>query len=750
MANQFINTRKKIEKKKHHTKMFRVIVLAISLACLFFIPTHGQIISSNIFATATLSTIRVFDLNTAVFIRSISLAEQPKKILLSGSQYLIVSTPSNKINVWELSKNKITCSFTSINDLQDMMLIDAQSIVVSGYTSYSIRNFNTCKMVYTNDIGSYITSISYFGSGNLAIFSDDGLIRIFSVNSLTLKTTLTATSNAGLLYLSDKYFFFTASNTISVWNLNSNFSFNKIISYNKELSPEKLFGYNDYIVTNQMNEIFVFSLSKGALVKNLDPISGGHRNTIIDMVLFSKSGLLASGGSDHVVKIWDLNKLTLKYTFDPTNGGHATSISKFLTVGSSFLLSTANDLQCKLWNLNTGALVYDINGYSLVDLSANADFAYAKPVPSNLTYRLITSSKKSQPKVWTMSNGKLNSTLNFTLTPSNEVSKLVVVENKYVCTAHLNGELNLWSLSNNSLIAQLDTQIPGYSLGVAYVEYLGNGLLAASRFKSYENFFSSKSSIKVLDLNKNFQLKSEIRNSNGNFFGDVTFRNIASGYLWISETGSVWDLEKKVYKSLFKNSNEQLANFIRVNSTHFAGMVLNTQKGSALVRIYSTDNFSGFIKEHVVTELKQNFYDSYIYPIDDSFIAASFGYYDFRIMILNLNNGNKKLISAFSHTSTITTIVNVGYGRFATGGRDAFVKIWDLNACSLIATFDNYEVNLDKDKINKIVSMNGFYLATLSQYSAIKIWDLETFKLKYKINGTTDGSELNNYDLAIF
>ena len=731
--------------------MFRLIAFAISLACLLFNPTHGQIISSNLLVTANLSTILVFDLNTAVFIKSISLAEQPKKILLSGSQYVIASTPSNIINVWELSTNQITCSFTNVNDLQDMMLIDAQSILISGYTSYSIRNFKTCKMVYTTDIGSYITSISYFGSGNLAIFSDNALIRIFNVNSLTLKTTLTATLNAGLLYFSDKYFFFTVSNSISVWNLNSNFSFNKLITYNKELSPEKLFGYSDYIVTNQINEIFVFSLSKGSLVKILDPASGGHRNTISDMVLFSKSGLLASGGSDHVVKIWDLNKLTLKYTFDPTNGGHAASISKFYTVGTSFLLSTASDLQCKLWNLNTGRLVYSVSGYSLVDLSANANFVYAKPVPNNLTYSLITASKNSQPKFWSMSNGKLNSTLNFTLTPSNEVAKLVVVENKYVCTAHLNGELNLWSLANNSLIAQLDTLIPSYSLGVSYVEYLGNGLLAASRFKSVENFFFSKSSIKVWDLNRNFQLKSEIRNSNGNFFGDVTFRNIAKGYLWISEAGSVWDLEKKVYKSLFKNSNERLNNFIRVNSTHFAGMVLNTQKGTAFVRIYSTDNLSGFTREHIVTELKQNFYDSYIYPIDDSFIAASFGFYDFRIMILNLKNGNKKcLISANSHTNTITTIVNVGYGRFASGGRDAFVKVWDLNACSLIATFDNYEVNVEKDRINKLASMNGIYLASMSQYSAIKVWDLETLKLKYKINGTTDGSELNNYDLAIF
>lgn len=74
--------------------------------------------------------------------------------------------------------------------------------------------------------------------------------------------------------------------------------------------------------------------------------------------------------------------------------------------------------------------------------------------------------------------------------------------------------------------------------------------------------------------------------------------------------------------------------------------------------------------------------------------------------------------------------------RFASGGEDGLIKIWDVNACSLFKTFELSQT------IGKLTLIDGGYLASMT--SEFKVWDLSSLTLKYSFAGGT------NIDLGIY
>ena len=275
---------------------------------------------NNILVTTDSSSILVFDLNKGVLVKSILVAEQQAYLLLYASQYVIGSTSKGKISVWDLATSKVTCVFSNTYYVQDLILIDGDRFASSNYFDYSVWNFKTCSLIYKNVIGSLIFSIVYLGNGLLASYSDDGLIRVLDLSTLKLKANFLAQIWGDSLYFSDKYLSLLGWDTIYLWNINS-FSLYKAITYS-DLSAvnSKLFTYNNFILTNQINDVFVFSITDGSLLYKLDVKIGGHTKQISDVVLFKNNGLLATAGEDNLIKVWDLNKVALKYTFNLAGG----------------------------------------------------------------------------------------------------------------------------------------------------------------------------------------------------------------------------------------------------------------------------------------------------------------------------------------------------------------------------------------------------------------------------------------------
>ena len=370
-----------------------------------------------------------------------------------------------------------------------------------------------------------------------------------------------------------------------------------------------------------------------------------------------------------------------------------------------------------------------------------------KPITKAGSYNLITSSSDTEPKVWSLTNGQLNYTLRSNPS-SDDIKKLVVIDNKYLATSHKNNFVKLWNLHTKTLISTLDspsTQEDCFLIYTSYkycgtnsLEYLGNGLLAGSSIKSVGHY-----SFKIWDLYNNFRLKHEITQSNGDNFISTSFTPIADGYLWIDDIKMVWDINQKAFKSVFRNADEVLESIRRINQTHFATLMSN-KKDETWLRVHSTVNLNGYVREYFVANFTRSFLAYYFVNVkikggDENYIAITYEYTEFRFIFVNVNNGNK--CTKIGQPEIINSIVSLGNGRFASGGYESLIKIWDLNTCSLVNTL------VESDPIFKLVTIEGNYLGSMSRNSAFKVWDLNSFTLKYSFDG---GSGSNNYDLAYY
>lgn len=698
-------------------------------------------------------SIVIYDLNKG-------LENQTKKIDMDEelfnpiliNQYLIGSTNvfSGDIKVWDLSKYDLTCSLNNTNNFNQMVIINEKYFATSTYDQIYIWNFIECSLNKSIKLTNTVEIIKIINDVYLVSYSSDLQITIFETKSFNIINNFSSPIAVIYLYYSDAYLILVGARTFSLYNLND-FSLNLTVSYN-EASIAKTIIYNEIILAQTLSDIAIYDLKNGSLLYKFDPKNGGHRNQIADMFFFENHKLVATAGADHLIKIWDLNRMQLKYTFDSSNGAIIEAI------GNNYLLSYGNDNLIKLWDIKNGLLIYNLNSVANNILAHIEDknfvFSYStlsttqiqsttpimrptKTIPKNISYNLVTLSySNNQIKVWTLNDMSVNFTLNsdsFDWTEA--VVHQLVIENKYLCTAHQNEMIRLWSLQNKNLIATIDNETSGFKSGVNSFEYLGNGLLAASRVKNREGggYGSNSYSIKIFDLfnNKN---KYEFNSSSGNFFGNPSFTHIGNGYLWIKEDSLVWDTQNKSYKSLFMKSGEFLKNnFFVINQTHFASTV-NKGEVSIYFRIYSFKNMSYFEKEFYLYESNAN---GGVYVIDDNHVVMTYGNKDFRISVLNLQTGEREcLFDSNSHMNAILTIASLGNGRFASGGADAFIKVWDINTCSLVHTFDNLEDDLYNNQIDRLISIDGFYLASFPRSSAIKIWDLNKLEIYYRFKNS--------------
>ena len=106
---------------------------------------------------------------------------------------------------------------------------------------------------------------------------------------------------------------------------------------------------------------------------------------------FSSSGLLASGASDCLVKLWNTTSGTLIRNLT----GHLDSVNAVTFSSNGLLASGSNDSTIKLWNTDAGSVIFSLATHSVLALAFDSNDILA----SGGTDMVI--------KLWDISSGTL-------------------------------------------------------------------------------------------------------------------------------------------------------------------------------------------------------------------------------------------------------------------------------------------------------------------------------------------------------
>ncbi|GAB4146287.1 MAG: hypothetical protein Tsb009_18910 [Planctomycetaceae bacterium] len=134
-------------------------------------------------------------------------------------------------------------------------------------------------------------------------------------------------------------------------------------------------------------------------VQNTRVINRAHSSTIYSVAFSPDGSLLASCGSDYLVKVWETATGTLAQKFV----GHTRTVRcvSFSPQGN-ILASSSYDKTVKLWNLQTGKLIRTLNGHT------NS----VRIIAFSPDGKLIASTSSDQTvRIWDVASGKLLKTL---------------------------------------------------------------------------------------------------------------------------------------------------------------------------------------------------------------------------------------------------------------------------------------------------------------------------------------------------
>jgi WD40 repeat protein len=275
--------------------------------------------------------------------------------------------------------------------------------------------------------------------------------------------------------------------------------------------------------------------------------------------------LLASGGDDYVVKIWDLNLGKLKYSFNQTNGGHSRPILELTSIKNSkyLLASCSSDNTIKIWNLTSGVLKFTFNVTSVRTIAFIED-------------NLLASGDDRENFFVNIFN-LTSMTLKYSLSEhSGRISRLISLKgngtgDNLLASGSYDGSVNIWNLTNGSLKFKLNGS--GSPSVITYAVELN--WLAAGYFGD----------IRIWDLTSG-QLKYEL-NLHTDIVDCLVFLNNAT----ILVSGS-WDHTVKVWNL----SNGTLRySFNQTNGGHTSNVYVCSLVGNGATSFGSGDN-DGVIK----------------------------------------------------------------------------------------------------------------------------------------------------------
>ena len=163
--------------------------------------------------------------------------------------------------------------------------------------------------------------------------------------------------------------------------------------------------------------IALWNLSTGEMLSKFS----GHSGTVKPMIVSPDGSLLATGSTDKTLKLWNLNSGTLRHSFsvcDPP-------VSIAIGADGETIVSGSTEGVLQIWQISTGELKHELTGHAglVRSLGISAD---GEMLASGSTEKTI--------KLWNLATGQLMNTLTghtdpmmaFTVKPDGETLELTV------------------------------------------------------------------------------------------------------------------------------------------------------------------------------------------------------------------------------------------------------------------------------------------------------------------------------------
>jgi len=327
------------------------------------------------------------------------------------------------------------------------------------------------------------------------------------------------------------------------------------------------------------------TLASGSLIFNL------LGNSTVFTLTTLPNGNLASSSGDSTIKIWNPNTGSLVYTLT----GHTSDVLTSVILPNGNLASSSADNTVKIWNPNTGSLLYTLTGhqYEVLKLATLSNG------------NLASCSYDSTVKIWNPNAGALV----YTLTGHTSwVTSLVALQNGNLASGSEDSTIKIWDPNTGTLIYTLT----GHTSWVTSLVTLLNGNLATG---------STDSTIKIWDPNTGTLVYSLIEHSGGvKTLVILSNGNLVSGSE--DSTIKIWDPN--------------------------TGTLIYTLKGHTNV-VYT------------------------LATLPNGNLAS--GSYDMTVKIWDPNTGSL-LYTLTGHTDIVYTLATLPNGNLASGSLDKTVKIW--------------------------------------------------------------------------
>jgi WD40 repeat protein len=156
----------------------------------------------------------------------------------------------------------------------------------------------------------------------------------------------------------------------------------------------------------------------------------GHQGDVLSVII--SDGKIISGSQDKTIKVWDLNSGKLIYTLS----GHNSGIYS-LAVTDNKLLSCSADRTIKIWDLNTAELKFTLLGHN--------SHVYSLAVDKG---RFASASIDKTIKIWDFATKKIIKVIN-----TGEISALsICISNEKLVAGLSDGTIKIWDLSSARLL----------------------------------------------------------------------------------------------------------------------------------------------------------------------------------------------------------------------------------------------------------------------------------------------------------